>query len=172
MLPAGVALLFFSAIKFRKYPQKLRREAIACCCILGQVAFWFFMAPDLRFGGVFFHILFAWSLALSFSGFKMFRFWSLSWGRITGLVLLNIFLAGKVAERLPRRLQISIRRSESGRVIAHRIENGQFPPLIVYVPAHGDQTGDSELPATPYPLKQLHARQAGFIQKGVRVHPE
>lgn len=49
------------------------------------------------------------------------------------------------------------------------LNNGQNPPLTVFVPNEGDQTGDAELPCTPYPNDKLKLIEPGNIKKGFYI---
>ena len=49
------------------------------------------------------------------------------------------------------------------------LNNGQNPPLTVYVPDIGDQTGDAQLPCTPYPNDKLKLIEPGNIRKGFYI---
>ncbi len=49
------------------------------------------------------------------------------------------------------------------------LNNGQNPPLTVYVPDIPDQIGDAELPCTPYPNDKLKLIEPGNIKKGFYI---
>ncbi len=174
VLPAGLAVMtvfygVFLTCGHRKRPVFL----IALpALLLAQLAFWFFMAPDLRFGDVFFWLL------LAVSGCGLFamapdRRWRPFVIGVLGVAFLATATPWVEALRagVPDAAQLRIGRSIANPTRAVQLDNGQIPPLIVYVPVTGDQSGDAMLPNTPYPREQLMARRPGSLRSGFRVRP-
>ena len=52
---------------------------------------------------------------------------------------------------------------------AVELNNGQNPPLTVYVPDTEGQTGDAQLPCTPHPNDKLKLIEPGNIKKGFYI---
>ena len=59
--------------------------------------------------------------------------------------------------------------AESGPVRRITLNNGQVPPLEVYVPEAGDSLGDAPLPCTPYPNDKLRLIEPGNMKEGFYI---
>jgi hypothetical protein len=133
-----------------------------------NLAFWFFTAPDLRFGEGYFWLWFA----------------------LTGTLLLLRFGSPRHAlERAGTLALIALLPAQPGWAwpenigwwqIGHALEanyhtvqihNGQQPPLYVLVPDGDDRAGDIPLPNTPYPQDALCCRVPGDLRQGFYVKP-
>jgi hypothetical protein len=135
-----------------------------------SILFWFFTAPGVRFGSIYFHILFAGSVLLLFEGsayknvLKIFIFVVFIYQ--VARELPGFFMAGEphlftFPYTKPRKLN---------RVVAS--PQGENPPLYIYMPAEDNKCGDSPLPCTPYAGGLLHSHQTirqrvpGDLSKG------
>lgn len=132
--------------------------------IFFQLGFWFWSAPDIRFGDG----LIWMSLAVISS-----RIFNRIAGVITSAVpaiCLSLWLCSLSIPQLTQ-----LRYTASPRKIGQsyalpvspvKIENGQVPELMVWEPLEKDQTGDAPLPNTPYIQHNLYLREAGNLREG------
>lgn len=171
LLSAGlVAWLLFFVFKLWKRRYAYRWEAALLLLIfaLANLVFWFCSAPDLRFGRAFFWILSGsgFSLLLSQHDRKNVR-------QMMILFVAAFFFRLSPASLIAHKPQSWRRtgRASSRAVRTVILQNGQTPALQLYVPMRGDQAGDTQLPSTPYPQKQLQLRRAGDLQSGFYLAP-
>ena len=131
------------------------------------LAFWFYAAPDLRYGDGLFWIWFALCAGLAVAS------WVPAMGRRAGWLVVGgagLALAWGALAQMPEtvaRSRWAWLHAPSARLELVEV-NRQHPPLKVYVPSAGDQCGDSPLPATPYPSDRLQARAPGDLGRGFR----
>jgi hypothetical protein len=143
-----------------QFPYEISLIALSATCIL----YWFWTAPDMRFGRAFFWIWMGLGTSLLLEA--MFRRHHIA---IVTAILLSAYSAQAMSINVvPRKnpLMGRIGKSATRPVKQVVIENGQTPPLLVYVPISGDQSGDSLLPSTPYPLNTLRLRNPASMRSG------
>ena len=129
-----------------------------------NLLFWFLSAPDMRFGRGFFWIWMG--IAGSLLTSRSFIWPSVAYAT-AGLVTIYSLHAMSV-RLMPRSVPIwgPLGKARAKPTRETVIDNGQIPPLVVFVPESGDQCGDSSIPSTPYPLNTLRSRSPGFIRSG------
>ncbi|MBO7484675.1 MAG: hypothetical protein J6T84_01270 [Spirochaetaceae bacterium] len=138
----------------------IRKIVLFNSIILLNIGFWFYSAPDFRFGSVFFFIFFAFNIYFLNINIKfitkeiIFVSFVFFFCETHQRDLVQLFFPAKV-QSLP----------------CHPVEldNGHNPPLTVYVPDKGDQTGDATLPCTPYPNDKLKLLKPGNIKSGFYI---
>ncbi len=131
-----------------------------------NIVYWFMMAPDMRFGRGFFWIWMGIGTAFLLEG--LFR---RHYAAFVMAILLSVYSMHAISVSIiPRNQPLTgiIGKAASKTMKQVVIENGQSPPLQVYVPVSGDQSGDSPLPSTPYPLNTLMMRTPGVLRDGFR----
>ena len=135
-----------------------------------QILFWFFSAPDFRFGGGLFWIWMAVGLALPLF-LLMRKRRTIVTPYCIAIIVTGLLSGGELLSSISAMKPYSwhIGRASSGSVREIIIDNGQSPALRVWVPRSGDQVGDAMIPATPYPRKSLQARRPGRMRYGFLV---
>ncbi len=137
--------------------------------MLTQLAFWFFAAPDLRFGRGLIWMTFALSGAYLFSLPSRLVYRELA-GAVALVLTLYLSLPHLPAlVKTPFNSPWLIGRAPALPTRIVQLDGGQHPPLEVHVPVRGDQAGNAPLPNTPYPRSALQARKPGDLSKGFRV---
>lgn len=150
-----------------------------------NMVFWFFSAPDVRFGHVFFQMFFA-----SGAAFLLYRkpvsermahwqtvFWQkaasckVKAGALAFVLLCMSAFAVREAEfgpnrQLPPRDSVSVGTIPSRPVKSVVLDDSVTPPVLVYSPVEGDQCGNLPLPCTPYPNANLKLRVPGQPGQG------
>jgi len=137
---------------------------------LASIVFWFTSAPDVRFGSVYFYILFASSIVLLAGGKEhqpIFR------------TLIYLIFIHRTAQQLPAfvfdREPFLFTLPFTGQPNLVKVvgsPEGENPPLTIYMPAQGNKCGNSPLPCTPYAGGLLHQhqkirqRKPGDLSKG------
>lgn len=141
-----------------------------------SLIYWFFSAPEYRFGEAFFWIF----AATSLSPLAM-RILSGNFHRhlasliiITILVFIFKFLSGeiRIPYFIPSQLIDLPPRAVPRQVLTTVvINNMQSPPLIIYKPEGDDRCGNSPLPCSPYVDENstIELRVPGDLSKGFRV---
>ncbi|MBL7697405.1 MAG: hypothetical protein JNK79_04585 [Chitinophagaceae bacterium] len=135
-----------------------------------SIVFWFTSAPDVRFGSVYFYILLGASVAILYESSSEKKFLKLAiYAGFTFMVVHHT--PAYAADRHPMWFTLAQTvQPKLVRVIAS--PPGENPPLYIYMPAEGNQCGDSPLPCTPYAGGKLHVHQLirqrvpGDISKG------
>lgn len=140
---------------------------IACLVLLGNFAQWLLLAPEWRFGDAFF------SIGLGLGAVLL---WPTgSWRPfIAALAAFTVAIMGWWWCAHPATAQPPVwwHIGDSGRGHCQPVElqNGQQPPLIVWVPEGGeDRCGDAPLPCTPYPQDALCCRTPGNLRDGFYI---
>ncbi len=155
------SILFFINITNKKI-QKNTREKILFfnIIILLNIAFWFYSAPDFRFGSVFFFIFFAFNI----------YFLNINVSFISKEIIFVSFVFF-FCETHQRELVQLVFPPRVQSLPCHSVElnNGQNPPLTVYVPDTGDQTGDAPLPCAPSANHKLKLIEPGNIKRGFYI---
>ncbi len=134
-----------------------------------NLMFWFTSAPDYRFGRGFFWIWVGLNGAMALAPSGKSNRWSLAVASMAGAVLFSQL--GRDNFLLKPDSLIGLGRAASLPTRIMNLHPNDPIPLNVYVPVEGDRVGDSELPATPYPLAQLEWRVPGEIQSGFKWVP-
>ncbi len=165
------SLLILLHVVRRALSQRERHKIIYDTCLIllsaTSIFYWFSTAPDLRFGSAFFWIWMSLGTSLFLEG--AFKRYSVA---LVLVVLLSVYsmYALSISVTLHRSpLMAPIGKATSKRMKQVLIDNGQNPPLPVYVPVSGDQSGDSPLPSTPYPLNTLQLRDPSSLRSGFKT---
>jgi hypothetical protein len=175
LLCSGVAgllclLLHGSTKQFRSNRAPLLHFSIMLT--LAGLLFWFFTAPDLRFGEVFFWSFAGTSLAPVIST-VIHKEVKGNFLAVTIVIFLSLQkLQGGFPEIFPEKTPfLSLPQSKSRRVVPVRIDNGQSPPLVMFRPLNGDRCGNSPLPCAPYigPESHIELRTPGELRSGFRL---
>ncbi len=147
----------------REPPGWLPYASLLCGVLL---VFWFFTAPDLRFGEGFFWLWFAvtgawWLTRLGSSPLAL---------TAGGLLVLAALLLTHPRWLWPEKTGWwKIGHALEARYHSVIINNGQQPPLQVFVPDNDDRMGDAPLPHTPYPMDALCWRVPGHLRYGFYI---
>lgn len=152
---------FIASLVLVPFARLGRMQWFSAILALSCIAFWFFQAPDLRFGGIFFWILFA----------TVFTFVETKKGRVVAwfaAVYLLVCLLGDLGARLPQAEEFSWTYIP----IAPRVPFTAAPlsapnAVQLYTPVNTDQCWDDELFCTPNPTT-LYEREPGNIKAGFR----
>jgi hypothetical protein len=135
-----------------------------------SILFWFFSAPDIRFGSIYFYIFLAGSTILLFEA-----------SRHKAVLSTIIYIAciHQVIQQLPaygtnRPPDLFTFGYTKPQPLVKVIASppGENPPLYIYMPAQGNACGGSPLPCTPYAGGLLHnhqllrQRKPGDLSKG------
>ena len=160
LLTCSVLLLFWSVIQTSSFGKFIYARLNILLLILFAAAsllLWFSSAPGLRFGSIYFYILFAGSVVLLYEG-SAFK-------RILKPFIFMVFIY-QVAHEIPGFYMAEAphlftfpytQPAKLNRVVASPA--GEDPPLYIYMPAEGNKCGDSPLPCTPYAGGLLHSHQ-------------
>jgi hypothetical protein len=124
---------------------------------VASIAFWFQSAPDIRFGSVYFYILFAAAIALLMSTSRH--------KSILRILIFGIFIYQTVTlapnflfDYNPQLFTFAYTKQRKlVKVIAS--PEGEHPPLYIYMPAEDNKCGNAPLPCTPYAGGKLHSHQ-------------
>jgi hypothetical protein len=173
LLTCSVLLLFWSVFQVSSVGRFIYARLNVFLLILFAVAsifFWFFSAPGLRFGSIYFYILFAGAVVLLYEGS--------AYKHLLKVFIFMVFIY-QVAREIPGFYTVAGARlfvfpytkpEKLNRVVAS--PRGENPPLYIYMPAEGNKCGNSPLPCTPYAGGLLHSHQLirqrvpGDISKG------
>ncbi len=175
---AASLVLVVSAVALRQYTSRKsgspvgRSDFIILIPVVLGVLFWFFTAPDPRFGRAFF-----WMLSMSGGLLLLASLEPLFRGRSYRIAVLGLFVAinapffAYVALKGGSRItRISIsgwRPIPAPRLVARPTSSG----LILYVPARGERCWDAPLPCTPYFNPDLALRVWGRLDRGFVDRP-
>jgi hypothetical protein len=171
LFPSGLLLSLFLLVYgwLRKTPERFVDAGLFVLTV-GLIGFWFWMAPDLRFGDGLFWV----SFAVAASGILE-NLWisaGRKWGMAAGL-LISASLAHSVVWMMLQGFgTMGSRRvgySNAWPTSQVTLDNGQNPPLLINVPTRSDRSGDCDLPATPCLYNQLLARQPGSLRQGFKI---
>jgi hypothetical protein len=145
--------------------------------ILLCLGYWFFSAPAIRFGAVFFQIFLA--LGLAFALHQVPKFAALEAHCVNYLQNRRLCIAGStiallIAISVSAGLLNSSKRSvvHVGVIPPREFRSRPFdmsvsPPVLLFFPANGDQCGNSPLPCTPYDNSpNLRLRSPGNLGGG------
>jgi hypothetical protein len=167
-----------SALALRLYASRKsgspvgRSDLIILIPVAAGILFWFFTAPDPRFGRVFF-----WMLSMSGGLLLLASVEPLSRGRAFRVALLGVFLAInapffayvalKGESRISRISLSGWRPIPSPALRPKRTSSG----LILYEPASGQRCWDAPLPCTPSFNADLALRVSGRLDRGFADRP-
>ena len=132
-----------------------------------NLAFWFFTAPDLRFGEGYFWLWFAlagtWLLLRIATARRALA--------LAGTLALLALLLARPGWAWPEKIGCwQIGHALEAPYHTEQLHNGQEPPLSVLVPNGGeDRAGDLPLPNTPHPQDSLSCRVPGNLRHGFYI---
>jgi len=131
-----------------------------------NIIFWFMTAPDMRFGRGYFWIWMGIGTALFLEGIIRRHYVAFVFAILLSVYSLQALSVNMIPRKHPLMGRIGKATSKPMKQVV--IENGQLPSLQVYVPVSGDQSGDSQLPSTPYPLNTLILRTPSVLRDGFK----
>ena len=149
-----LALSLFQTTSFGKFIYARLNILVLVLFSVISILFWFISAPELRFGSIYFFILFAGSAVLLYEGSKH--------KNVLKILVYAIFIY-QVINRMPSYVidrepdlftAPYVKPLKLKKVIGSPA--GENPPLFIYMPAEGDACGNSPIPCTPY--------AGGFLQ--------
>lgn len=153
----------------RKARQSLAFDLVMITLSATNIIYWFVTAPDMRFGRAFFWIWMGVCTTLFLDGISKRK--SLPFIVAFALFIYAVrSLSIQLIPQKPPDILGKLGKATSRPVELVTIQNGQYPPLQVYVPVSDDRTGDSPIPATPYPLTNLLMRNPGVLRDGFKVN--
>jgi hypothetical protein len=142
--------------------------------------YWFFTAPDLRFGAVFFQIFFA--LGLAFALYQ--AAWPASWKAYCAAFLQNrrsyifaptlallIVLSTSVDVFYNSKRSLFYIKGIPAKILSSReLDTSVTPPILLFFPINGnDRCGNSPIPCTPYDNPNLRLRVPGDLGSGFHI---
>lgn len=159
---------YFAWLIAKRNWQSALREAFPAVLVTGNLAFWFFSAPSLRFGDWLCWALAAYGISTVTAACLSKYMQAMGVGC---MIFILLFGESDIRMENPDNISmLSVGRAKPLYTDAQRIDNGQEPPLIVLVPFPGDdRCGDASLPSTPYPRKELMLRRPGSLRNGFRI---
>jgi hypothetical protein len=142
--------------------------------------YWFFTAPDLRFGAVLFQIFFALSLAFAVNQ----AVWPASWeahyarflqnrrasiiGSAFFLLMAILISAGQLHSAA--RSVLHVGSMPSKKLSSRTLDRSVSPPILLFFPASGDdRCGNSPLPCAPSDALRLTLRVPGRLGGGFYI---
>jgi len=144
--------------------------ASLCLC------YWFFSAPDLRFGVVFFQVFFALGLAFAMQQALWLETWethcvNFLQNRRAYHALSAVFLIITVSICIgqlhtSKRSVVHVGSIPSRELLSRPLDTSVAPPVLLFFPANGDQCGNSPLPCAPYDNLRLRLRVPGDLGGG------
>jgi hypothetical protein len=143
---------------------KLRVDAFLVTLAGVNLFMWFRSSPDMRFGDGYFWMWGALCTALLLSEGLVRTTRALP----VALGFAAYLLCSVKADIVPTKdfRWWKIDRAKSAEMTEQVLDNGQQPPLKIYVPANGNHSGDSPLPTTAYPNNLLLMREPGNLRAG------
>ena|SRR5438477_4767651 len=151
MLSAALGLIVLLSKTLRR--QLSATTHLGIVIAFGSLVYWFQMAPDIRFGGVFFWILLALLGSVLLSVVERPLAHKLATA-VAALVVANTFGALDFALPVEPNWNSPLPGIAVLPTKPTKIENGQEPPLIINAPVGSDMCGDAPLPCTNYGDKQ------------------
>ncbi len=173
ILGGGLLLAWLFAAGAGRREKSPRRAVVAFLLLLAvaNLAFWFSVAPDLRFGFAFCWIFAGLGAALATTTLIRRPAGVLLFCLVSALYFVNAFRF----ELIPNRGTYLWRwgRAKSNDVKLVTVNNGQSPPLQVWIPKNPEAgPGDSSLPATlAQPPDTLRLRVPGDLRWGFERSP-
>lgn len=177
-------VLLFQLLKFKEFLKKyLSHLVLGITCLLG-ILFWFFSAPDPRFGAGYIYLYLAFTLGMLLPVYTTEKgrkkgsiLSSVRWVMLPLVVTLFGVLLYQNAGEFPAALELRTKNSNpwTERLLVpdtylyYGTRPEQLNGFTVYVPLQSDLAGYAPLPSTPYPNKKLHLRGEdigdGFVMK-------
>ena len=147
--------------------------------ILLCLCYWFFSAPGLRFGAVFFQIFFALGLAFALRQVS----WPIAWEARYVNVLQNrrvyhtilavaLIIATSVSIgqfHSSKRGLVHVGSIPSRELLSRSLDTSVAPPILLFLAANGNHCGNSPLPCTPYDNPRLRLRVPGNLGGGFYI---
>jgi hypothetical protein len=174
LLCVAVVVIFWAVFQVRSFGKFIyARLSILMLLLFSAVSvlFWFISAPEVRFGSVYFFMLFAAAIVLLFEGSP--------YKKILKVLIYVAFIYPLIDNRTPGfytpigpKLFTFAYTPPRKLVKVVGSPPGEDPPLYIYMPAEGDACGNSPIPCTPYAGGYLHnhrpirQRVPGDISKG------
>jgi len=168
LLAAGFALAALAGVcgKWRQADLPLR---VACWVTVGNLAQWFLLSPEWRFGDAFFSIWLGLGAVLLWPAEVM---WRPLHTRMAALAIACLGWWCLHTTTVPQDVVWwQIGNSGHGHCQQVTVQNGQHPPLVLWASDGSDQCGDAPLPCTPYPRDVLCLRVPGDLRHGFYVKP-
>jgi len=149
----------------------------AALCLL----YWFFSAPDMRFGMVFFQIFFSLGLLFAFQEVPWLAAWdarcaNLPHNRRLGVAVSIIALliavsASAITLHSPKRSVLLVGSIPSRELRSRPLDISVSPPILLFFPAEAgsDQCGNSPLPCAPSYDSRLRLRRPGDLGGGFYI---
>ncbi len=134
-----------------------------------NLAQWFLLVPELRFGDAFFTLAFGLGAALLWPTGTWRPFHTVL--AALAVVLMGWWWCAHPALAIPAD-PWQIGRAGASACKQVVVQNGQQPPLVVWTPCGDDRCGDAPLPCTPYPRDNLCLRVPGNVGHGFYVKPD
>lgn len=136
---------------------------IGVACSSASLAYWFAIAPDVRFGGMFFWATFAWLGVIVLSAIERPLPRKLATAATALFVAYSVSALDFPIPRAPDWTTLPpISVAPTKTVDA---DTGQAPPLILSVPLQNELCGETPLPCTPFPGHQRW-RVPGKLDRG------
>jgi hypothetical protein len=166
MLIGSFIIILWSTLQSKSFSKFILGNLNAILVFLfaaTSILFWFQSAPEIRFGSIYFYILYAAAIIL---------LWKSSQHKALLRILVFGIFAYSIVTQLPafifdREPQLFTfaytKQPKLVKVVAS--PQGENPPLYIYMPAEGNQCGDAPLPCTPYAGGLLHSHM--FIRQRV-----
>jgi hypothetical protein len=142
--------------------------------------YWFFTAPDLRFGAAFFQIFFALGLAFALrqsawlasceANCKDFLQSRRLYIFVSALGFLAILSAGAWVLHSKNRSLFHVGNVPAAKLSSRALDTLVTPPILLFFPINGDdRCGNSPIPCTPYDNPRLRLRVAGELGSGFYI---
>mgnify|MGYP000489447188 CR=1 FL=1 len=169
LLIGGVILLALRlSLGKSKVADLIGAEKLVIALCAANFAFWFFTAPEMRFGDGLFWIWFAVCGSIAIDALRS-NYEAVAVGALA--VFLWMFLLAEIplvpaTEPVPVN-RIPVASSRQTRPVV--FGNNQDQALVVNVPVHGDLAGDAPLPCSPYINPHLMMRQPGNLSRGFYI---
>jgi hypothetical protein len=169
LLPIGaVFLIVYFLTNMPNRPQAREYLDFALVAFVGlNLFFWFWLAPDLRFGYVLFWIWTGLGASMLLTGGWLEMNMAKLWGTLFFLYLLTIRHISFIPPGVPNLWHLEDVKPRA--TIAVPLQNGQTPPLTVHIPAEEGLCGDAPIPCTPYPRNSLKMRRPGDFRYGFKI---
>jgi len=142
-----------------------RTFLISFCTIIGSLLLWFYSAPDIRFGSVFFWMLFA-VCAIPIGKIYAVRNEGYAIAALSAIATVVMIGKGFLIDTTPEFFRIE---PASKSFIGKDIQGKVWEGITVYQPISGDLCGNAPLPCTSTLLPLLHLKKQGDMSKGFMI---
>jgi hypothetical protein len=177
-----VAMAFIAMLGYFALREKNELYTIILSVLFTSMMFWFFSAPDIRFARGIAWLWAAFSVLAFYDGGFFSAFYNVILRHIFAILVIVLLVEEMLMFYIvlpDRHFDFSwefswryLTRSASRPVKAVILNNGQTPPLVVWVPENSDRCGDAPLPCTPYPNDRLCLFVPGNLGKGFYLKRE